>query len=100
MGSEALHLSLGQGWKNSLGTGDGKRNWRFGHGSFPGGTLLPYHDREAHNTTLRFGLEPLDLGKTAVDKQFHSRDVATVIRCEKHHSPSTTTLSNSRTSAL
>src|SRR5258708_39309287 len=39
-------------------------------------------------TTLRFGLEPLDLGKTAVDKQFHSRDVATVIRCEKHNSPS------------
>jgi len=39
-------------------------------------------------TTLCFGLEPLDLGKTAVDKQFHSRDVATVIRCEKHHCPS------------
>jgi hypothetical protein len=36
--------------------------------------------------TLRFGLEPLDLGKTAV--QFHSRDVATVIRCEKHYCPS------------
>lgn len=39
-------------------------------------------------TTLRFGLEPLDLSKTAIDKQFHSRDVAIVIRCEKHHSPS------------
>src|ERR1700686_5150966 len=30
--------------------------------------------------------EPLDLGKTAIDKQFHARDVAAVIRCEKHHS--------------
>src|SRR6266481_4597187 len=39
-------------------------------------------------TTLCFGLEPLDLGKTAIDKQFHARDVATVIRCEKHHGPS------------
>jgi hypothetical protein len=39
-------------------------------------------------TTLRFGLKPLDLGKTAVDKQFRSRHVATVIRCEKHHCPS------------
>ena len=28
-------------------------------------------------TTLRFGLEPLDLSKTAIDKQFHSRDVLT-----------------------
>jgi hypothetical protein len=39
-------------------------------------------------TALRFGLEPLDLGKTAVDKQFHSRDRAAAIRCAKHSSPS------------
>src|ERR1700739_256478 len=88
MGSEALHLSLGQGWKNSLGTGDGKRSWlsRFGHGRFPGGTFLRPHDHEVHNTPLRS--RTARLGKTAVDKQFHSRDVATVIRCEKHHCPS------------
>src|SRR6266403_2425167 len=50
----------------------------FPEGPFYRTTIVKY-------TTHCFGLEPLDLGKTAVDKQFHSRDVATVIRCEKHH---------------
>ena len=29
----------------------------------------------------------LHLGETAVHKQFRSRDVAAVVRCEKHHGP-------------
>ncbi len=44
-----------------------------------------YRTTIVKDTTLRFGLEPLDLGKTTIDKQFRSRDVATVVGRKKRY---------------